>query len=48
MNIISEEEKLIKDIIRFYGAEEQSIKLKLLTATVISETEKIFKEERNG
>ena len=48
MNVIEKENRIMRDILKFYGAEELPIKVRLLTADVIAETEKLFKEEQNG
>ena|GEM_PF-5701101 len=48
MKIIDKENRIMMDILKFYGAEELPVKVRLLTAAVIAETEKLFKEERNG
>ncbi len=48
MKIIRKENRIMMDLLRFYGAEEMPVKVKLLTANIIAETEKLFKEERHG
>ncbi len=48
MNIVNEKLRVISDIVRFYAALESPIKIKLLTAHVITEVEKVLEEEKNG
>ena len=48
MKIVNKEHKAISDIVRFYAALEAPIKIKLLTAHIITEAEKVLKEGNNG
>lgn len=48
MKIVNEEQRVISDIVRFYAALEAPIKIKLLTAHIITEAEKVLEEENNG
>ncbi len=46
--ILSEEDKQLKEIIRFYGYENLTPKAKIVLAQIIVETEKAIKEDKNG